>query len=187
MKHLKLYLIGHLKTETRSIHVHDRPTHKLHKSLTTSKKGDPNFLTSIDSIYSYLHSLETTWLDSAISLIACLRQLEKIKLLGVILDKELIWNEICKSIGILCNCKKYFNENTLIALCYSFVYPHLCYCIEVLGNASKVHMSVLIKLQKTILRIIASKRSREHCAPLFSKFKIFHIEQIYMFFVILLV
>ena len=124
-----------------------------------------------------------------------IRELEKIKFLGVILDNKLIWNEhiqnvknkICKSIGILCKCKKYFNENTLIALYYSFVYPHLCYCIEVWGNASQVHMLVLINLQKKILRIIASKRYREHCAPLFSKFKIFDIEQIYKFFVILFV
>ena len=64
---------------------------------------------------------------------------ESTKFLGVYLDSGLTWRnhidyikgKIARGIGILCKARKYLKENTLITLYYSFIYPYLCYCIEV--------------------------------------------------------
>ena len=56
-----------------------------------------------------------------------------------LMDSKLNWSKhinfikgkITKAIGIICKARKNLNRETLLVLYYSFVYPYLQYCIEV--------------------------------------------------------
>ena len=80
----------------------------------------------------------------------------KTKFLGVIIDNKLTWKEhisyicgkVAKGIGIISKVRKYLNKDTLLDLCYSFIYPYLTYCNQVWGLSCQTHMNALAKLQK---------------------------------------
>ena len=64
------------------------------------------------------------------------------KFLGVIIDCQLTWKyhinyisgKIEKSLSIIIKARKLLDQETLITLYYSFIYPCLCYCNQVWGN-----------------------------------------------------
>ena len=93
-----------------------------------------------------------------------IKQIEYVKFLGVILDKNMSWSQhihyirgkISKGIGILCRARKIFKTETLLTLYHSFIYPYLTYCVEVWGGANKCYISSIVKLQKSAVRIITS-------------------------------
>ena len=102
---------------------------------------------------------------------------ESTKFLVVYLDSGLTWRnhidyikgKIARGIGILCKARKYLKENTLITSYYSFIYPYLCYCIEVWENTYKSYIEPLLRLQKKVLRIITGSKKLSHTAPLFNE------------------
>ena len=69
----------------------------------------------------------------------CIIEVTETKFLGVIIDYKLNWSshvmninkKIAKGIGIILKARKVFNNETLISLYYTFVYPYLNYCIHV--------------------------------------------------------
>ena len=111
---------------------------------------------------------------------------ESTKFLCVYLDSGLTWRnhidyikgKIARGIGIPCKARKYLKENTLITLYYSFIYPYLCYCIEVWGN-TKSYIEPLLRLQKKVLRIITGSKKLSYTALLFNELKILRFEQLY--------
>merc|ERR1712237_166674 len=80
----------------------------------------------------------------------------KTKFLGVIIDQFLtfeahiqyIKGKVAKGLGILYRCKKFFNNNTLLTLYYSFIYPYFNYCNCIWGNIYQTYLDPLVKLQK---------------------------------------
>ena len=66
-----------------------------------------------------------------------LTEIDEIKYLGVIIDKQLTWiphityvkNKVSKGIGIMFKAQKILKRNTLINLYRSYIYPYLIYCI----------------------------------------------------------
>lgn len=94
-----------------------------------------------------------------------------------------IKGKISRGIGILYKCKRFFSDKTLLALYNSFVYPYLNYCIPVWGNTYESILDPLVKLQKRAMRIIAGVKSRISSDPLFRKFKVLKVNQIYLYFV----
>ena len=111
------------------------------------------------------------------------------KFLGVVIDSFLSWRDhiqyICSKIargtGIICKARKYFKESTLITMYYSFVYPYLCYCIEVWGNTFQSYLDPLLKMQKKVIRIITNSVKYSHTDPLFSRLKMMKLSQLYMY------
>jgi hypothetical protein len=111
------------------------------------------------------------------------------KFIGVILDSKLKWDrhisaiktKIARGIGILNKARKYFTSDTLLTLYYSFIYPHLIYCIEVWGKAAKTYTGSLFKLQKRTIRMITFSPCRTETAPLFRKFNLLILENIYRY------
>ena len=107
--------------------------------------------------------------------------------LGVKLDDKLTFKnhiqhikmKVAKCIGIMCKSKRLFNKATLITLYYSFVYPHLTYCLEVWGRANKTYTSSLLKLQKLCCRIIAGAPKTTPSEPLFKSLNILSLSNIY--------
>ena len=118
----------------------------------------------------------------------------KTKFLGVILDNKLTWiyhiqyikNKIAKGIGVICRAKRLLNVKTLSTLYYCFVYPYLNYAAEVWADASAIHLSTVVKLQKKVIRIINNSQWLEHTRPLFSKLNILRLEEIHVYKVALM-
>ena len=118
-----------------------------------------------------------------------IKRVDSTKFSGVIIDANLSWKQhiihvkskISKGLGVICKARKYFDKSVLINLYYSFIYPYLSYGIEVWGNVCKTSMLSLFRLQKKIIRVIASKPFREHTAPLFSSLKILTVSKLHHF------
>ena len=108
------------------------------------------------------------------------RKVNSIKFLGVEIDSKLSWHEhigsmrkkIAKGVGILCKARKVLNVSTLLTLYNSFILPYMTYGIEVWGSANDCYINDVVTLQKKIIRIMCSKQSGDHTAPLFKSLKI---------------
>jgi hypothetical protein len=118
-----------------------------------------------------------------------LTQVETTKFLGIYLDSKLsfkkhltyIKGKVARGIGIICKARKLLNRDTLSNLYYSFVYPHIVYCIEVWGNAADEHVNPLYLLQKKCVRIISNSSKFASSKPLFMSLEFLTISQIYAF------
>ena len=114
---------------------------------------------------------------------------DETKFLGVYIDSRLSWSshlmhlksKICKGIGIINRAKRYLTTSTLLSLYNCFVYPYFSYCIEIWGSAADVHLKQIVKLQKRVVRIINCSRSSEPSTPIFQKFKLLRINEIYTY------
>ena len=97
-------------------------------------------------------TLEIIMDNSILTKTACL------KYLGVIVDQKLnliehnsfVKNKISKGIGIMYKARRHLDKKSLLKLYYSYIYPHLTYCIEVRGCAAKSHLQSLFILQKKL-------------------------------------
>ena len=95
-------------------------------------------------------------------------EVEKTKLLGVIIDKKPSWKEhisyisgkIARGIGAIVKARKYLLKDYLINLSDSFVYPYLSYCNHVWGSTCVIHLNFIIVLQKRVVRVIAGIKPR---------------------------
>ena len=120
-----------------------------------------------------------------------IQYVDNTKFIGVILDSKLKWDKhiimlkskLSRGVGILSKARKYLAIPTLITLYYSFTYPHLIYCIEVWGKAADVYMNSLAVMQKKILRVISSSSFRASTSPIFKKFEILNLRNIYRFMI----
>ena len=118
-----------------------------------------------------------------------LRSTECCVYLGVKLDEGLnfaehvgyIVGKVSKSIGILYRAKHHLPTQSRIDFYYSFIYPILSYCIIVWGGTCSSYLKNLIIQQKKALRIIADVPFRSHTSPLFKKFNILKLNDVYKF------
>ena len=119
-------------------------------------------------------------------------RVSSVKFVGVMLDQTLSWNhhiqmvknKLAKSLGILKLANKTLPKSIIKSLYFSFIYPHLVYCVEVWGNAADVHISQLLKMQKRCIRLIKSVPQRTESAPLFKELGILNIYDIYRLYAI---
>jgi len=68
-------------------------------------------------------------------------------------------------------------------LYHSIVYPHLTYGITLWGSAHQTHKSKLILTQKKLMRIINGSKYDAHSEPIFKKFNILKLDDIYKLYV----
>ena len=87
--------------------------------------------------------------------------------------------KIAKGIGILLKARKCFNNETLLSLYHTFVYPYLSYCIHVWGRAYDTHLNDLIVLQNKIIRIINGVPPRTNVERLYVTMGILSLKRIY--------
>jgi len=71
------------------------------------------------------------------------------------------------------------DERVLLTLYNVLILPHLMYCNIVWGSASKTILDPLVKLQKRAVRIIARATYIAHTNPLFGKYCILKLEDMY--------
>ena len=108
-----------------------------------------------------------------------INEVDKTKFLGVIIDKNLTWKshiqyicgKVARGIGIIIKARKWLNQDSLLSLYYSFIYPYFIYCNHVWGTTYKTYIEPLTVLQKKIIRIIAGVKPRTSTGPLFDRLK----------------
>jgi hypothetical protein len=87
---------------------------------------------------------------------------EKIKILGLIIDKNLTWqhhiNNLCQKlsllVGLLWRIRSFLTYEMKLLFYNSFILSRMDYCICIWGGASNIYLDKLYKLQKRAARII---------------------------------
>ena len=111
------------------------------------------------------------------------------KFLGVIIDCKLNWSphityiskKVAKGVGIILKARKFFDQETLLSLYYTFVYPYLNYCIHVWGKAYNVHIHDLIILQNKAIRIVHGVSPRTNANKLYFDYNILSLKRLYSY------
>lgn len=104
-----------------------------------------------------------------------LKEVEHTKFFGVIVDRQLSWNnpiqniinKLNKQCGILYLTRKYFNTKPLKLIYYSLIYPYLSYCHTVWGAADKTILNRILVAQKKVIRTITYRDKYAHTNYLF--------------------
>ena len=91
--------------------------------------------------------------------------------------------KVSKGLGIILKARKCLNNDTLLSLYYTFLYPYLTYCNHIWGNVPTSNLQKLIVLQKRAIRIISGVPPRTSTAPLFKKLNILDLQQLNKFLV----
>ena len=114
---------------------------------------------------------------------------EHAKFLGVIIDTNMnfknhinyVTNKIAKHAGILYRIKDCMPPKTRITYYNSFVLPYLNYNIIHWGSTNVTHLNPLIVVQKRIIRTMADADYLAHTPPLFRKFGLLNVVDLYKF------
>ena len=112
------------------------------------------------------------------------------KFLGVTLDNKLnfsahislVLNKIAKNTGILYRIKDNLPIKARLNFYYALIYPYITYNIIVWGSTYSTHLSNLVIQQKKTIRTIADANYLDHTTPLFHRFKLLKIKDIYSYF-----
>jgi hypothetical protein len=86
-----------------------------------------------------------------------------------------------KNIGIISRVRHVLPSHILINLYYTLIYPYMSYCNLVWASTYRSRLTVLITLQKRVVRIISNVPYRAHTVPLFHNLKILPFECINKF------
>ena len=118
-----------------------------------------------------------------------LERVSHIKFLGITVDDKLSWRPhiinistiISRNIGIINRLKSHIPMSSLLTLYFSLILPYLNYGLLAWGSAHQTLLDKLLLLQKKVLRIICGVPPRSHSEPLFTKYKILKIKDLYFF------
>jgi len=116
-----------------------------------------------------------------------IERVKSVKFLGIRIDENIDWQEqteYCRNkmksgLYALNLCKRYLTSSTLRMLYYSLIHPYILYGIMLWGSAYRKYINPLIILQKRAIRIIAKAAYNDHSSPLFRKYNILNIDDIY--------
>lgn len=117
-----------------------------------------------------------------------IEQVHKKKVLGVIIDDQLRWQEhndaqckkISKNIALLRRAKNFVTQDALLTMYNSLVLPHFTYCSTVWNNGNNVsQVNKLYKLQKRAARVITGSGYEIRSSEIFDKLKWDSIETIF--------
>ena len=98
------------------------------------------------------------------------------------LHKHILYvkGKIARGLGIIKKARKKLNPDTLLTLYYSFIYPHINYCLEVWGNSCNEKIDCILKIQKRCVRLLSGAEYRAHSDPLFKEKEILSIHKLYI-------
>ena len=111
------------------------------------------------------------------------------KFLGILIDENLNWlkhinavsSKVIKVVGILYRLKNQLPIKLLQLIYHSLILPHLTYCITVWGNRRSRARTRLETLQKKSIRLFAKVRYNSHCGPLFRKYNLLSLSDLFSF------
>ena len=112
---------------------------------------------------------------------------DTVKFLGMYIDLKLEWhdhikyvkNKITSSLYAMRKVKHILATDHLLTLYYSLVYPYIDYGITLWGTTHKTYVQRIFTMQKKAIRIIAGAKYNEHTDPLFKRFNILKLSDIY--------
>ena len=98
---------------------------------------------------------------------------EKVKMLGIFLDSNLLWNVHITSVVQKCNrvlvslykFRHYFTKNILKTIIEAYVFPHITYGLCVWGGAGKGQLNKIQKVINFAARVTAGVKKHEHITP----------------------
>ena len=96
-----------------------------------------------------------------------------------------IAGKIAKHAGILYRIKNNMPTKTRVTYYNSFVLPYLNYNILHWGSTNDVHLKPLVTIQKRIIRTIADAEYLAHTTPLFRKFNVLKLVDLYKYHAVL--
>jgi len=116
-----------------------------------------------------------------------IKKVDSVKFLGVHLDDCLNWKthlklkatQIAKVNGILCKLKHQLPFSALKTIYNSLVLPHLSYAVISWGNVDSSELKRLEILQKKSIRIICNSKYLSHTGPLFKKFNLLRLNDLF--------
>jgi hypothetical protein len=116
-----------------------------------------------------------------------LTRVHEAKFLGITIDEHLTWKKhvsdvskkCSRNIGVLNKVKSFLPTNNLHQLYCTLVLPYINYGILLWGNATKECINKIFRLQKRALRIISNSHYLCPSKPLFEKYNVLNIFNIY--------
>ena len=110
-----------------------------------------------------------------------------VKLLGVLIDKNLTWkyhidyiaSKISRAVGIISRLKHSVPLNTLIQIYCSLIFPYKHYGIAAWGQAALVYLKKVFILQKRALRLMFFAGNRSHAISLFVSANVLPLNMLY--------
>ena len=119
------------------------------------------------------------------------KRVDGARFLGVWVDEGLRWTgqidkvkrKVSQLLGVLGRAGAVLDWRQLLTLFNSMVLPHIQYCLIVWGDFQEgrnvVRGESLVKLQRRFMGLVAGKRGRFHGDPLFAKYGVLKIEDLY--------
>ena len=80
-----------------------------------------------------------------------------------------IKSKIAKSLFCIAKLKNFLPATALKTLYFSFIHPHLTYCINIYSMATKTKLNELFLMQKKAVRAICNESYNAHTSPFFKK------------------
>ena len=116
-----------------------------------------------------------------------LKQVRKVKYLGVTMDEKLIWKPHIKNVHakVASGCwalrqlQQFVTRDVLLKVYYGLIYQNLQYCISCWGWVAKSNTKCLQVLQKRAIRTICSVHGKYHTSNLFAKLELLKFEDLY--------
>jgi hypothetical protein len=111
------------------------------------------------------------------------------KLLGVLLDENMSFNQHCKLVCnkiaqsnyILAKSKNLLPRRILRGLYFALVHPHLLYCLPIISCTTAANIKKLYTLQKKAIRSVCNVNYRHHTLDLFSELKVMPLPELIKF------
>lgn len=124
-----------------------------------------------------------------------IKHVDKIKFLGLMLDKNLTWNshiqhinnKISSGLYALKSVSKYCNIETLKMIYYSHIHSHISFGIVLYGATCNANLQQILVFQKKAIRIILKLKDQDSVKHLFSHLGIMTIYGLYIMETVLVV
>ena len=111
------------------------------------------------------------------------------KLVGINLDDQLKWNEhaakvrskLATTAYAIARIKNTVPNQIKLQTYNSLFKCHLEYCLPIWGGCSKSSIRSIVKIQKQVIRNVASTKYNSHTDPIFRKLKIIKFTDLYIY------
>ena len=133
------------------------------------------------------YQVELKMFDNQLNTFISLESKNYVKYLGLLIDSGLTWKyhidyittKISKLVGVIAKLRHFVPTSTTLNIYNSLILPHITYGINVWGQAAKVHLNKILKLQKCVLRIINFGQYRSHAIPFFISANVLPVNMLY--------
>ena len=114
---------------------------------------------------------------------------ESVKYLGICLNNKLTFgphisylqSKLSRSIGIISKIKFYVPDRVLLLLYFALFHSHITYGLIIWYSTYKTYTSKTSKLQNRIIKIITKSNPREKVLPLFKKYGILTLDDLFTY------